>query len=152
MTAPFLLISFVCLQIDGHGNFGSVDNDPAAAMRYTECRLQQFSTATFLTDLDADTVDFTPNFDASQVNEMLHLHTTQYTSSQTRLLFAAKPCWHSACVLHNCVNALLRYICIVPAAHRHVAMSLTTSRDCNIHVLSASVLHMQGLPSFFIRL
>ncbi|KAL3143174.1 hypothetical protein ABBQ38_002033 [Trebouxia sp. C0009 RCD-2024] len=52
--------------IDGHGNFGSVDNDPAAAMRYTECRLQHFSSATFLADLDADTVDFTPNFDASQ--------------------------------------------------------------------------------------
>ena len=55
------------LQIDGHGNFGSVDNDPAAAMRYTECRLQPFSSATFLADLDADTVDFSPNFDASQV-------------------------------------------------------------------------------------
>jgi len=55
------------LQIDGHGNFGSVDNDPAAAMRYTECRLQHFSSATFLADLDADTVDFSPNFDASQV-------------------------------------------------------------------------------------
>ncbi len=55
------------MQIDGHGNFGSVDNDPAAAMRYTECRLQHFSSATFLADLDADTVDFTPNFDASQV-------------------------------------------------------------------------------------
>lgn len=52
--------------IDGHGNFGSVDNDPAAAMRYTECRLQPFSSATFLADLDADTVDFSPNFDASQ--------------------------------------------------------------------------------------
>ena len=36
-------------------------------MRYTECRLQHFSSATFLADLDADTVDFTPNFDASQV-------------------------------------------------------------------------------------
>lgn len=55
------------VQIDGHGNFGSVDNDPAAAMRYTECRLQHFSSATFLADLDADTVDFAPNFDASQV-------------------------------------------------------------------------------------
>lgn len=56
------------LQIDGHGNFGSMDNDPAAAMRYTECRLQHFSSATFLADLDSDTVDFTPNFDASQVS------------------------------------------------------------------------------------
>lgn len=37
-------------------------------MRYTECRLQHFSSATFLADLDSDTVDFTPNFDASQVS------------------------------------------------------------------------------------
>lgn len=55
------------LQIDGHGNFGSVDSDPPAAMRYTECRLQHFSSATFLSDLDSDTVNFIPNFDASQV-------------------------------------------------------------------------------------
>ena len=59
--------AYVDMQIDGHGNFGSVDSDPPAAMRYTECRLQHFSTATFLTDLDSDTVDFLPNFDASQV-------------------------------------------------------------------------------------
>lgn len=67
---PAVVLSMPCsctLQIDGHGNFGSVDNDPAAAMRYTECRLHHFSSATFLADLDSDTVDFTPNFDASQV-------------------------------------------------------------------------------------
>ena len=39
-------------------------------MRYTECRLQHFSSATFLADLDSDTVDFTPNFDASQVSHL----------------------------------------------------------------------------------
>lgn len=71
--SPAIIQHNLCMpsQIDGHGNFGSVDNDPAAAMRYTECRLQHFSSATFLADLDADTVDFTPNFDASQVS--LHL-------------------------------------------------------------------------------
>ena len=45
--------------IDGQGNFGSMDNDPPAAMRYTEARLSQYSEA-LLDDLDKDTVDFRP--------------------------------------------------------------------------------------------
>ncbi|KAH0981326.1 hypothetical protein GBA52_008503 [Prunus armeniaca] len=52
--------------IQGHGNFGSIDADPAAAMRYTECRLEPLTEAMLLADLDQDTVDFTPNFDNSQ--------------------------------------------------------------------------------------
>ena len=52
--------------IDGHGNFGSVDNDPPAAMRYTECRLQAISTEALLADIDSETVDFIDNFDGSQ--------------------------------------------------------------------------------------
>ncbi|KAK9814470.1 hypothetical protein WJX72_006459 [[Myrmecia] bisecta] len=52
--------------IDGHGNFGSLDNDPAAAMRYTECRLRSLTSAMLLSDLESDTVAFRPNFDASQ--------------------------------------------------------------------------------------
>ncbi|KAL4439020.1 hypothetical protein ABPG77_006957 [Micractinium sp. CCAP 211/92] len=51
--------------VDGHGNFGSLDDDPPAAMRYTECRLQAAASAMLLADLEADTVDFAPNFDAS---------------------------------------------------------------------------------------
>ena len=54
-------------QISGHGNFGSLDDDPAAAMRYTECRLRPLSCDALLADLDMDTVDFMPTFDASQV-------------------------------------------------------------------------------------
>jgi len=54
------------LLIDGHGNFGSVDNDPPAAMRYTECRLTALSRDTLLSDLESETVDFTDNFDGSQ--------------------------------------------------------------------------------------
>jgi len=50
--------------IDGQGNFGSVDGDPPAAMRYTECRLQKLSNE-LLADIDMDTVDFTPNYDES---------------------------------------------------------------------------------------
>ena len=52
--------------IDGHGNFGSVDNDPPAAMRYTESRLQALTTDSLLEDIEAETVDFSDNFDGSQ--------------------------------------------------------------------------------------
>ena len=52
--------------IDGHGNFGSVDNDPPAAMRYTESRLQALTTDALLEDIEAETVDFADNFDGSQ--------------------------------------------------------------------------------------
>src|SRR6476619_2497480 len=51
--------------IDGQGYFGSVDGDPAGAMRYTECRLSRISTE-LLRDIDADTVDFEPNYDESR--------------------------------------------------------------------------------------
>lgn len=58
--------SLRCPLIQGHGNFGSVDADPPAAMRYTECRLDGLTEAVFLADLEQDTVDFVPNFDNSQ--------------------------------------------------------------------------------------
>ena len=48
--------------VDGQGNFGSIDDDPAAAMRYTEARLARLASE-MLRDLDADTVDFAPNYD-----------------------------------------------------------------------------------------
>jgi DNA gyrase subunit A len=51
--------------VDGQGNFGSIDDDPAAAMRYTEARLGRLATE-LLRDIDADTVDFGPNYDESQ--------------------------------------------------------------------------------------
>ena len=53
------------LLVDGHGNFGSVDGDSAAAMRYTECRLARIATE-MLRDIDAETVDWTPNYDESR--------------------------------------------------------------------------------------
>lgn len=52
--------------ISGHGNFGSVDNDPPAAMRYTECRLAPVSQEGMLSEISEDIVEFTPNFDGSQ--------------------------------------------------------------------------------------
>ncbi|WOD41205.1 DNA gyrase subunit A [Nodosilinea sp. E11] len=52
--------------LDGHGNFGSVDNDPPAAMRYTETRLSPISNEAMLTDISEALVDFSDNFDSSQ--------------------------------------------------------------------------------------
>ena len=52
--------------VDGHGNFGSVDGDPPAAMRYTEARLSKVASE-MLADIDKNTVDFIPNFDDSEV-------------------------------------------------------------------------------------
>ncbi|MFN8186448.1 MAG: DNA gyrase subunit A [Gaiellales bacterium] len=51
--------------VDGQGNFGSLDDDPPAAMRYTECRLTRLATE-MLRDIDMDTVDFVPNYDESR--------------------------------------------------------------------------------------
>lgn len=53
--------------IDGHGNFGSIDNDPAAAMRYTECRLTRLAQSALLEDLKPDIVPHLPNFDGTEI-------------------------------------------------------------------------------------
>ena len=52
--------------MDGHGNFGSIEGDGAAAMRYTEARLQKIAQDAYLSDLDKDTVDYVPNFDETE--------------------------------------------------------------------------------------
>lgn len=52
--------------VDGHGNFGNIEGDGAAAMRYTEARLQRITQEAFLADLDKDVVDFIPNFDETE--------------------------------------------------------------------------------------
>src|SRR5918993_1230327 len=59
MAQPFMMRATL---VDGSGNFGSLDGDPAAAMRYTECRLTPIAVR-LLDELDADTVDFQPNYD-----------------------------------------------------------------------------------------
>ena len=52
--------------VDGHGNFGNIEGDGAAAMRYTEARLEKITQEAFLADLDKDVVDFVPNFDENE--------------------------------------------------------------------------------------
>ena len=54
------------IMVDGHGNFGSIEGDGAAAMRYTEARLAKVTQEAFLADLDKDVVDFVPNFDETE--------------------------------------------------------------------------------------
>ena len=58
--------SINCPLVDGHGNFGSIDGDPAAAMRYTEARLSKIASE-MLRDIDKNTVDFYPNFDGTEM-------------------------------------------------------------------------------------
>ncbi len=67
LAQPF---SMSLLLIDGQGNFGSVDNDPAAAMRYTESRMTKAAVA-ILADLEKDTVDFKDNYDGSESEPMV---------------------------------------------------------------------------------
>lgn len=52
--------------VDGHGNFGSIEGDGAAAMRYTEAKLKKFTQEVYLSDLDKNVVDFIPNFDETE--------------------------------------------------------------------------------------
>lgn len=52
--------------VDGHGNFGSIEGDGAAAMRYTEARLEKLTQEVYLADLDKNVVDFVPNFDETE--------------------------------------------------------------------------------------
>ena len=63
LAQPF---SLRMTMVDGHGNFGSIDGDPAAAYRYTECRLERLAEE-MLVDLEKDTVDMMPTFDESSV-------------------------------------------------------------------------------------
>src|SRR5216110_1712100 len=63
MAQPF---SMRYLLVDGQGNFGSVDGDAAAAMRYTEIRMSRFAHA-LLADIEKDTVEFTPNYDENEM-------------------------------------------------------------------------------------
>ena len=57
--------------VDGHGNFGSIEGDGAAAMRYTEARLQKVTQEAYLADLDKNVVDFMPNFDETEKEKVV---------------------------------------------------------------------------------
>ncbi len=92
-------------QVAGHGNFGSLDNDPAAAMRYTECRLPAVATAVLLADLEFDTVDFAPNFDGSQVD--------------SGPISAAKPASPCSDHPHASVNIHAGALCLATVVYGH---------------------------------
>src|SRR5580704_2271039 len=67
MAQPF---SMRYLLVDGQGNFGSIDGDSAAAMRYTEIRMSKFAHA-LLADIEKDTVDFVPNYDENEMRPLV---------------------------------------------------------------------------------
>ena len=71
MAQPF---SLRYMLVDGQGNFGSVDGDSAAAMRYTEIRMSKLAHS-LLIDLDKDTVNFSPNYDETEQNPRCDAHT-----------------------------------------------------------------------------
>jgi hypothetical protein len=106
-------------QISGHGNFGSIDDDPAAAMRYTECRLRPLASDALLADLDADTVDFVPTFDASQVRRA-HAVAMQYSRRCTRHAarsHAPVPC--------TCCHAIMHFLWLLqPGLRLHSSLWL----------------------------
>ena len=74
--------SMRALLVDGQGNFGSIDDDPAAAMRYTEARLARIAME-MLRDIDMDTVDFVPNYDGSRCRNRSCFRRASPTSSST---------------------------------------------------------------------
>jgi len=77
--------------IDGQGNFGSIDGDPPAAYRYTECRLTRLAER-MLADIDKDTVDFVDNFDGSQQEPGISARADSESSDQ-RLPMASRSGW-----------------------------------------------------------
>ena len=81
--------------VDGHGNFGSIEGDGAAAMRYTEARLQKLTQDAFLEDLDKDVVDFVPNFDETE-KEPAVLPGPHPEPSGQRLLRVSRSAWRRA--------------------------------------------------------
>ena len=74
--------------VDGHGNFGSIEGDGAAAMRYTEARLEKLTQEVFLADLDKNVVDFMPNFDETEKEPQVAYITAL-------LLTGRQECYHS---------------------------------------------------------
>ena len=71
--------------VDGHGNFGSIEGDGAAAMRYTEARLQKITQEVYLRDLDKNVVDFVPNFDGTEKEpEVLPVRVSQSSGQRRR--------------------------------------------------------------------
>src|SRR3712207_8690494 len=73
--------------VDGQGNFGSIDNDPPAAYRYTEARLARLATE-LVRDIDADTVDFAPNYDDSRTEPIVDRKSTRLNSSHANISYA----------------------------------------------------------------
>src|SRR5690625_6503636 len=71
--------SYRYMLVDGHGNFGSVDGDSAAAMRYTEARMSKISME-LLRDINKDTIDYTDNYDGTEREPVVFPRSEEHTS------------------------------------------------------------------------
>ena len=85
--------------VDGQGNFGSVDGDPPAAMRYTECRMERIA-GEMLADIDMETVDFVPNYDESTFEPSV-LPTRAFPISSSTAPAASPSAWPPTIPPHN---------------------------------------------------
>ncbi len=70
--------------VDGHGNFGSIEGDGAAAMRYTEASLAKITQEAYLADLDKDVVDFMPNFDETEKEPSYFRYDAKHSGQRCR--------------------------------------------------------------------
>ena len=134
--------------IDGQGNFGSVDGDPPAAMRYTEARLSKIA-ATLLEDIDKETVDFRANYDDSEVEpEVLPTRVPNLLingSSGIAVGMATNIPPHN---LNEIINALYR-----PIAGSSTPLWRRLSKWCQVRISppAAFLLGRQGIIDYFTR-
>ena len=107
--------------VDGQGNFGSVDDDPAAAMRYTEARLTRLAME-MLRDLDKDTVDFVPNYDGNARRSRWSCRRASRTCSSTARP-ASRSAWRRTSRRTTCARSSTRSIAFIddPNDHRRRA-------------------------------
>ena len=83
--------------VDGHGNFGSIDGDGAAAQRYTEARMTPY-TQQMLRDIEKDTVDFVPNFDGEEKEPVVFIfHIYRHIPRVLSLRKSIKSCTDGSC-------------------------------------------------------
>ena len=103
--------------VDGQGNFGSIDDDPAAAMRYTEARLTRLAME-MLRDLDQDTVDFVPDLRRQRTRSRSSCRRASPTCSSTARP-ASRSAWRPTSRRTTCARSPTRSIAYIDDPHDH---------------------------------
>ncbi|MBQ1377604.1 MAG: DNA topoisomerase, partial [Lachnospiraceae bacterium] len=115
--------------VDGHGNFGSIEGDGAAAMRYTEARLRKFTQEVYLKDLDKDVVDFVPNYDeAEKEPEVLPVRIPNFLVNGSEGIAVGMT---TSCPLHNLKEVIdaMEYLMDHPKATTEELMTCLPGPD-----------------------